>query len=252
MLPHRHLGTMAYRQAWAEQEAEHAAVVAGRSPGVVLTVEHPPVVTLGRRAELSASHLRASAARLAELGVELVESDRGGDITFHGPGQLVAYPVLRLSDYGLSVGGYVRLLQQAVMDVLEPLGLLPQLDPSAVGVWVPRRRGGAGDGTLAKLCAVGVRVKAGVTLHGLALNVTTDLRYFDLIVPCGLARPVTSLAELLGAADCPGLEEMACRIHGALCRRLESARAQRMTGVDSGLPATAADPPPTPQRGGGV
>ncbi|MFN4242594.1 MAG: lipoyl(octanoyl) transferase LipB [Tepidisphaerales bacterium] len=249
MLPHRHLGRMAYRQAWAEQEAEHAAVVAGRSPGVVLTVEHPPVITLGRRAELSASHLRASTDLLAQMGVELVESDRGGDITFHGPGQLVAYPIVRLADFGLSVGGYVRSLQQAVMDVLEPLGLHPQLDPSAVGVWVPTRRGGAGDGTLAKVCAVGVRVKAGVTLHGLALNVTTDLRYFDLIVPCGLTRPVTSLAELLGVPDCPGLEEMAYRLHGALCRRLESARAERMTGVDSGQPVSAAAPPPTPQLG---
>jgi lipoyl(octanoyl) transferase len=192
---------MPYRTAWAEQEAEHARVLSGESPGVVLTVEHTPVITLGRRAETSASHLLASPESLQALGVELVESDRGGDITFHGPGQLVVYPILKLADHGLSVGGYVRLLQDTVVATLAEYHIPAHLDPKAVGVWTrpPHAQ------TDAKICAVGVRVKAGVTLHGIALNVSTDLGCFDLIDPCGLGRrPVTSLAKILGP-DCPAM-----------------------------------------------
>lgn len=219
MLPHRHLGRLAYRDAWAVQLAEHAAVVEGRSAGAVLTVEHPPVITLGRRAEVSASHLRADAGRLRQMGVEVVESDRGGDITYHGPGQLVVYPVLRLSDFRLSVGGYVRLLQLAVVDLLAELGVRAFLDPDAVGVWVDGPRGAS------KVCAFGVRVRAGVTLHGLALNLTTDLSHFDWIVPCGLSRPVTSLAELLGYGAVPAFTDAARLAYAAIVRRLTACAA---------------------------
>lgn len=193
MLASRDLGLMPYRDAWAVQEELHARVADGLEPPTVLLVEHPPVITFGRRAEVSASHVLESRESLARMGVEVVESDRGGDVTFHGPGQLVAYPIIRLADHRLSVGGYVRKLQDAVVSLCGSLGLHAELDPSAVGIWTPTQRG------LAKVCAVGVRVKRGTTLHGLALNLTTDLRYFDLIVPCGLAgRPVTSLSQLLG------------------------------------------------------
>jgi lipoyl(octanoyl) transferase len=123
----------------------------------------------------------------------LVTRDRGGDITFHGPGQIVAYPIIRLNAHRLSVGGYVHRLEDAVIALLSELGIAARKDPSAVGVWAQDA------GREAKICAIGVRISRGVSLHGLALNVTTDLRYFDLIVPCGLAgKSVTSLKRVLG------------------------------------------------------
>ena len=185
------LDLMPYRDAWALQEKVHAEVADGGEERVLL-VEHPPVITLGRRAELSQAHLKADAAHLQKIGVELVHSDRGGDITFHGPGQLVAYPIIRLADHKLSVGGYVRRLQECVADALGKLGVIAQLDPECVGVWVDR------GGVLAKVCAVGVRIRRGVTMHGLALNVEPDLTFYDLIIPCGIeCRPVTSLHQLM-------------------------------------------------------
>jgi lipoyl(octanoyl) transferase len=188
------LGTMPYRDAWREQERVHEDVVAG-GPERLLLVEHAPVITFGRRAGVE-RNLLASDEQLAKLGVEVVQSDRGGDITFHGPGQVVAYPVVRLNDHGLSVGGYVRALERAVIDALGDLGISARKDDCAVGVWVDD---GSGTNTLAKVCAIGVRIRRGVSLHGLALNVTTDLNYFNLIVPCGLhCRPVTSVRKILG------------------------------------------------------
>ena len=206
------LGTMPYRDAWAHQERVHADVVAGGDERLLL-VEHPPVITCGRRPNV-AKNLLASPDQLAKLGVEFVESDRGGDITFHGPGQLVAYPIVRLIDHGLSVGGYVRRLEQVVIDMLGRLGIPAKKDECAVGVWVDD-----GTGTLAKICALGVRVRRGVTMHGIALNVTTDLTYFDLIVPCGLTcRPVTSIRKLGGDAS-PGMAE----VKQTLARHLQDA-----------------------------
>ena len=190
------LGLMPYRQAWALQERAHEQVLAGGEERV-LFVEHPPVITFGRRPGVS-RNLLASDEQLAKLGVEVVQSDRGGDITFHGPGQLVAYPIIRLNDHGLSVGAYVHGLERAVIATLADFGIPARADPSAVGVWAVDR------GIEAKICAFGVRIKRGVSLHGLALNVTTDLRYFDLIVPCGLTgRTVTSMQRLLGEKTPP-------------------------------------------------
>jgi lipoyl(octanoyl) transferase len=186
------LGALGYRDAWALQEAAHAHVLAGGAERVLL-VEHPPVITFGRRPGVD-RNVVASAGELAARGVEVVPSDRGGDVTFHGPGQLVAYPIVRLIDHGLSVGGYVRALERAVVATLDEFGIAGRKDESAVGVWVADAAG-----VLATICAVGVRIRRGVSMHGLALNVTTDLSYFDLIVPCGLhGRPVTSLAKVLG------------------------------------------------------
>ena len=246
-----YLGSRPYRLAWLEQEAAHARVMAGGEPELLLA-EHPPVITLGRRAAESAGHLVASAAELDGLGVDVVESDRGGDITFHGPGQMVAYPILRLADYRLSVGGYVKLLENTVIATLADFGVRGFLDASAIGVWVQTGtgRGDPGPGVHgppvdvppangpgahgvpvhappvhgrpeagppeqthdrpsrppAKVCALGVRIKRGVTMHGIALNVVTDLRFFGLIIPCGLpGRGVTSLSQLLGDR-CPTLQ----------------------------------------------
>ncbi len=190
------LGSMRYRDAWTLQEQLHAQVVQG-APERLLLVEHPPVITFGRRPGVQ-RNLIASDEQLAQLGVEVVPSDRGGDITFHGPGQIVAYPIVRLADHHLSVSGYVHRLEDAVVATLADFGLKTRKDPAAVGVWVQ-------DGEqLAKVCAIGVRIRQGVSLHGLALNVETDLRFFNLIVPCGLVgRPVTSLRKLLNDATPP-------------------------------------------------
>jgi lipoate-protein ligase B len=190
------LGLLAYRDAWAVQESAHAEVLAGGEERVFL-VEHPPVITFGRRPGV-ARNLIASDEQLAKLGVEVVQSDRGGDITFHGPGQIVAYPIVRLNDHRLSVGAYVHGLERAAVATLADFGIQAAADASAVGVWAEDA------GQQAKVCAIGVRIKRGISLHGLALNVETDLAYFDLIVPCGLpGRPVTSMRKLLGAGTPP-------------------------------------------------
>ena len=202
---------MPYRDAWALQERAHADVLAGGAERVFL-VEHPPVITFGRRPGV-ARNLIASDEQLAQLGVEVVQSDRGGDITFHGPGQIVAYPIVRLADHGLSVSGYVHKLEEIVIQTLKDFGLQGQTDPAAVGVWVR-------DGDqLAKICAIGVRIRKGISLHGLALNVTTDLTHFNLIIPCGLqSRSVTSIQKLLG----PGAPEIAV-VKDALMRQISFA-----------------------------
>jgi lipoyl(octanoyl) transferase len=196
------LRQLPYNDAWAEQERAHGEVLGGGEERILL-VEHAPVITLGRRPNVS-RNLIASDESLAQLGVQVVQSDRGGDITFHGPGQLVAYPIIRLIDHQLSVGGYVRALEQSIIATLAEYDIAAGKDACAIGVWVKR----PDDALAAKIAAIGVRIRRGVTLHGLALNVTTDLRYFDLIVPCGLAnRPVTSMHKLLGGQT-PSLEDV--------------------------------------------
>lgn len=190
------LGVMPYRQAWQVQEQTHEQVLAGGEETVLL-VQHPPVITLGRRGDTGGNLLK-SAQELERLGVELVHSDRGGDVTFHGPGQIVAYPIIRLNDHRLSVGGYVHRLEQIVIAALAELDIRGFADPKAVGVWTDVA------GTAAKICAIGVRIHRGVSLHGLALNVSADLSGFGHIVPCGLNnRRVTSIAEIRGAASPP-------------------------------------------------
>ena len=194
------LGQCPYRQAWEIQERAHQQVLEGGEETLFL-VEHPQVITFGRRPGVG-QHLLASEAYLNEMGVEVVQSDRGGDITFHGPGQIVAYPIVRLADHGLSVSGFVHCLEKIASATLADFGIAAQADPAAIGVWADDR------GALAKVCAIGVRIRRGVSLHGLALNVTTDLRYFDLIVPCGLhGRKATSMQRVLGE-QCPSIESV--------------------------------------------
>ena len=242
------LGTMAYAAALAEQHAAHAAVLAGGPPRVLL-VEHTPVITVSQR-RAAASHLVADAATLARLGIEVQPTDRGGDITYHGPGQLVAYPILKLNAFGLSLGGYMRLLEQAIIDTAVAWGVEGQRAEGMTGVWVegggsrvaglgscastapagsarpstPDPRPPALARPIAKLAALGVRVRRNVTLHGLALNVTTDLSHFATIVPCGLVgRPVTSLAQLLGDR-CPSMAAVKAELVRQLQRQLAATR----------------------------
>jgi lipoate-protein ligase B len=200
------LGQLPYRDAWAIQESAHAEVLAGGQERI-LFVEHPLVITFGRRPGV-ARNLIASDEQLATLGVEVVQSDRGGDVTFHGPGQIVAYPIVRLNDHRLSVGAYVHGLERAVIATLADFGIQSAADSSAVGVWAED------GGRPAKVCAIGVRIKRGISLHGLALNLETKLAYFDLIVPCGLpGRPVTSMRKLLGerTPQCSAVQESLAR-----------------------------------------
>ncbi|MCE9591227.1 MAG: lipoyl(octanoyl) transferase LipB [Planctomycetes bacterium] len=211
------LGRMAYPAALELQRRTHQHVLDGIDPPTILLVEHDPVITVSQRKE-SPAHLLASRERLAELGIDVQPTDRGGDITYHGPGQLVVYPILRLTDYGLNVGGYMRLLEQAVIDAAAAFGIEALRDPPNTGVWV--RIGVPATGELRKIAAVGVRVKRNVTLHGLALNVTTDLSHFDTIVPCGLpGRSVTSLAALLGGRV-PAMDAVKRAVTAALGRAL--------------------------------
>jgi lipoyl(octanoyl) transferase len=187
------LGVLRYGDAWSLQEQIHTEVLAG-SEERILFVEHPPVITFGRRAELTGpKNLLSSVDAIQKLGVEVVQSDRGGDVTFHGPGQLVIYPIIRLAEHKLSVGSYVRRLQEIIIAALADLGVEAHRDESAIGVWAesPDRP--------EKICSLGVRIRRGVSMHGLALNVTTDLSYFNLIVPCGICdRGVTSIQKILG------------------------------------------------------
>ena len=162
---------------------------ADRIPDTLLLLEHPHVITLGVKARATRANVKATDAELAARGVELHESGRGGDVTYHGPGQLVGYPILDLRPDRCDVHRYVRDLEEVLMRTAARFGLKAGREAGMSGAWVGDR----------KLAAIGVRISRWITSHGFALNVTTDLRYFDLIVPCGLAdRGVTSLAELVG------------------------------------------------------
>lgn len=203
LFPILDLGRLAYTPAYAAQLTHHERILAARAsssaPGIILLVEHDPVITVSRRATAPA-HLLASREFLATAGIDVADTDRGGDITYHGPGQLVVYPIIDLNRLNLGLHDYMRTLESAVIATLAHFHVPAQRDPDATGVWTPLPP----TGILAKICAMGVRVKKWVTMHGLALNVAPDLNHFSYIVPCGLAgRPVTSLAQLLGPAAPP-------------------------------------------------
>lgn len=204
----RDLGRMGYMEAYAIQEEVHGAVLRGEAPSTVLMVEHDPVVTLSKRKGVE-GNLVVGREGLEARGIKVCQTNRGGDVTYHGPGQLVVYPIVRLEDYGLNVRAYVRMLEDVVIETLGEFGVEGCRDDCGVGVWV--------DG--AKVGAIGVRVRRWVTMHGLALNVTSDLDHFGLIVPCGLNRPVTSLEKLLGE-DCPSMERVKEVMEGVLRGKL--------------------------------
>lgn len=223
------LGSISYADAYALQCAHLEEVLAARDtsstgdPGRILLVEHAPAVITVTRRPGAAAHLIATPALLAREHVEVVETDRGGDITYHGPGQLVVYPIIDLNRHHLRLHAYMRLLEQAVIDTLAQFGITATRDtftPPATGVWVPID----GDrGTLAKICAMGVRVRRWVSMHGLALNVTTNLDHFKLIVPCGLSgRPVTSMRERLGPT-CPPMAAVKDALAATLATQLVEA-----------------------------
>jgi lipoyl(octanoyl) transferase len=192
------LGLMEYGAAWDLQRRLVAARKADAISDVLLLCEHAHVITLGRSGKLE--NLRASGDVLRQMGVSFFETDRGGDITYHGPGQLVGYPILNLGDIRRDVAWYVRGLEEAMIRATAEFGIASRRVPGRTGVWVDVP---AGPGETAtgqdKLAAIGVHLSRWVTSHGFAYNVSTDLRYFDLIVPCGIAgKRATSLEQLLG------------------------------------------------------
>jgi len=180
------LGTLQYQQAWDLQVNLAAKVHDGGQPNTLLLLEHPPVYTKGRLSK--PEHILLSAEELRQKGIGVYDADRGGQVTFHGPGQLVAYPVVDLREWGGPVK-YVRTLERIIADTLADFKITAETIEGITGVWV----GGA------KIAAIGVKISRGVAYHGFAINVTTDLSYYAHIVPCGITgRPVTSMAEVLG------------------------------------------------------
>ena len=186
----RRLGVIAYADALKLQRQLVEQRKAGTIPDQLLLLEHPPVITLGVKTRQDRSHVLASPDMLESAGVEIFETGRGGDVTYHGPGQLVGYPIIDLRPDRCDVHRYVRDLEQVMIDAAARLGVTAERVAGLTGAWV------GGD----KLAAIGVRISRWVTSHGFALNVSTDLSHFDLIVPCGITdRGVTSLARLTGA-----------------------------------------------------
>ena len=234
------LGQRDYRSVLSLQERLHAARVDGSVGDTVLFVEHPTVITLGRGAH--AENLLASAARLAELGVDVIETGRGGDVTLHAPGQLVCYPIVDLSPDRKDVRRYVRDLTDVMRLVAAAHGVEAGRVEEHIGLWAnrasPRAYLGAESASdLAKLGAIGVRISRWVTMHGFALNLSPDMRLFSLIVPCGIREyGVASLAELLDG-PAPSVDGAAAQAFAALTRVL---------GADNAASTfTLGDPPAT-------
>ena len=182
----RELGRSGFRETWDLQLECVQGCKRGTLCDQLIFVEHPPTITLGRNADTA--HLLAGPGQLRRLGVALEETDRGGDVTYHGPGQLVAYPIMDLKGWRRDVGAYLRSLEEVIIRTLRDFGIRSGRVAGLTGVWVGE----------AKIAALGVHLSRWVTSHGLALNVTTDLSHFGLIVPCGLTQPVTSMERVLG------------------------------------------------------
>lgn len=193
------LGRVPYGEAWELQRRVFDDVVTGAGPNRLLLCEHPDVLTLGRNARTD-QNLRTNREALEAAGYEIYDVDRGGDVTYHGPGQLVGYPIVRLADYREDLGWYMRSLEGLVIMMIADDGLRGGRKEGMTGVWISDR----------KICAIGVRASRWTTMHGFALNVTTDLARFEAIVPCGIRDfDVTSVQRETGRVVT--LEDMARR-----------------------------------------
>ena len=199
----RDLGRMDYARALALQQNFVERRKRGEIPDQFLIVEHPRVVTVGRNGREQS--LLASPELLARAGIDFHRTNRGGDATYHGPGQIVGYPIVDLREWKRDVGAYLRALEQVLIETVDEFGISAGRMQGATGVWV--------DG--AKIAAMGVHISRWVTSHGFALNVDPDLDYFRYIVPCGLRQPVTSMRALGCLA---GREEVTAAIAGAFAR----------------------------------
>ena len=195
----RRLGRMEYAEALALQRALVEERRAGALDDTLLLVEHPHVITLGVKGDGGRSHVLATPERLAAEQIEVFETGRGGDVTYHGPGQIVGYPIVDLRPDRCDVHRYVRDLEEVLIRVAADAGVTATRVPGLTGIWVGP----------SKLAAIGVRISRWITSHGFALNVTTDLDYFGLIVPCGIAdRAVTSLSQLGSSLNRAAVEDL--------------------------------------------
>src|SRR5580698_9904609 len=201
------LGLISYAAAYALQQQVVVARKRGDLHDMLLLCEHPHVITLGRNGKTA--NLRASDRLLAQMNVDFCETDRGGDITYHGPGQIVGYPILDLTEHRRDVRWYVQQLEETMIRATREFGIEARRIEGLHGIWIETPAGAE------KLAALGVHLSRWVTSHGFAYNVSTDLRYFDLIVPCGLAgKRATSLERALGRNV--GLE----RVRGSLLQHV--------------------------------
>jgi lipoyl(octanoyl) transferase len=204
LVQYQNLETIDYRQAWDYQESLFAEVVNAKqgnrnaedplpTPNFLLFCEHPPVYTLGKSGK--ETNLLFNETFLESKGAKLFRINRGGDITFHGPGQVVGYPILDLDNFGLSIKSYIHQLEEVIILVLKKYGIDGSRSTGATGVWLDTDH----PVKARKICAIGVRTSHWVSMHGFALNVNTNLEYFDYIVPCGIqGKSVTSLSKELG------------------------------------------------------
>jgi lipoyl(octanoyl) transferase len=200
-------GLVPYETALALQAEMVAARKAGTIADTLILLQHPPVITLGVKVRQSREHVLASDDDLRQRGIALFEAGRGGDVTYHGPGQLVGYPILDLKPDRMDAHRYVRDLEQALIGVCADFGVSATRKPTLTGVWVGEE----------KVAAIGVRLSRWVTSHGFALNVATDLGHFGLIVPCGISdRGVTSLERLVGNA--PPMDGVEDRVIHHICQ----------------------------------
>src|SRR6185437_12701072 len=183
------LGLLRYEAAFAVQQDLVAKRKRGEIPDQLLIVEHPHVVTMGRNGH--EENVLAAPELLSRAGIEFHHSDRGGDVTYHGPGQIVGYPIFDLREWKRDVVAYIRGIEQALIDALADFGICAGREAGATGVWTEQ----------GKIAAIGVHISRWVTSHGFALNVATDLSYFRYIIPCGLTKPVTSMQALGCQAD---------------------------------------------------
>ena len=181
------LGLIDYEKAWDLQHQLWSKRVEGEVPDLLLILEHPHVITLGRRG--NRSHLLVSPEVLEAMRIPIFHVERGGDVTYHGPGQMVIYPVLDLKEYGYRLIRYIGQIEDVILRVLKDFGIEGRRDPVNRGVWVNEE----------KIASVGVAIKRWVSFHGFSLNYETDLKYFELINPCGLeGKKMTSMAKILG------------------------------------------------------
>jgi lipoyl(octanoyl) transferase len=220
----RRLGLLAYADGLSLQRAFVDTRQRDLVGDLLLLVEHPHVLTLGVRGDGGRGHVLATSTELEALGVELHEAGRGGDVTYHGPGQVVGYPIIDLKPDRCDVHRYIRDLEEVLISVVADFGIEAGRIEGLTGVWVGNE----------KLAAIGVRIARWVTSHGFALNVGTDLGYFDLIVPCGIAdRGVTSMERLLGhSVDRREVED---RVVAHFCRRFERQPAPSAAVTASGI-----------------
>ena len=226
------LGRIAYRDAWAHQHALVAARSAGTVPDTLLLLEHPAVLTLGRNNDRS--HVRASDRELARRGIELIAVERGGEVTYHGPGQLVAYPIVKLADRGMLLRPFVRALEAAMADLAGTYGVRAGRRDGYPGCWVAPESAAP-----RKLGALGLKIEHGVSYHGIAFNLAARLSEFELIDPCGLpGLDVTSIArEAAWPAEDPKATTDAVEEAG---RRFAKAFEHRLAEAAEAVPGTAA------------